>query len=150
MTKELRTATLAAALVAFTACTGEQRDTVDSAAGSAVDAARTTLSVIDVDMGRHIDAENKISDKTDTFAASDTIYASVHTSGTLKEGSNVVGRWTFADGSVVDETALGNAATKMDRMAFFITKPGGLMKGKYTFRVIVDGNEVRSKEITVQ
>jgi hypothetical protein len=133
MTKELRAAALAAALVAFTACTGEQRDTVDSAAGSAVDAARTTLS-----------------DKTDTFAASDTIYASVHTSGTLKEGSNVVGRWTFADGSVVDEKALGAAATKMDRTAFFITKPGGLMKGKYTFRVIVDGNEVRSKEITVQ
>jgi hypothetical protein len=150
MTNLFRAAGLAAALVAFTACTGEQRDTVDSAAGTALDATRATFSVIDIDMGRHIDTEKKISDKTDTFAASDTIYASVHTSGTLKDGANVVGRWTFADGSVVDEKPAGAAATTLDRMAFFITKPGGLTKGKYTFRILVDGNEVRSKEVTVQ
>src|SRR5687767_1809335 len=52
------------------------------------------FSVIDVDMGRHVGADKKISDKTDDFAPTDTIYASVHTSGTANNGA-IMARWTF-------------------------------------------------------
>jgi hypothetical protein len=135
-------------LLATAACNREQRASIDSAAGVAENASRAALSVIDVDMGRHIDAEKKISDKTDTFTPSDTIYASVHTSGT-QANSAVVARWTFQDGTQVDEQT-ANVTTSGDaRTAFFIVKPSGFPKGKYTLRILVDGREVRSKDVTV-
>lgn len=144
-----RAAGLAAVLITVAACSPEQREQIDSAAGAAEGAVRTALSVIDIDMGRHAGADKKITDKTDTFARSDTIFASVHTSGTAKDG-DVMGRWTFPDGSVVDQKADGVPTEGDAYLAFFITKPDGLTPGKYTFRVIVDGREVRSKDVTVK
>jgi hypothetical protein len=131
------------------ACTGDQRDTVDSAAGTAIDVARTELSVLNVDMGKHVDAEKKVPDGTDVFAKTDTIFASVHTSGTAKQGQ-LSAKWIFPDSSVVDQKADSSIADGTQRHVFFITKPGGLPVGKYTFRVIVDGREVRDKDVTVQ
>jgi hypothetical protein len=136
-------------LIGITACNKEQRANLDSAAGVAESAARTALSVIDIDMGRHIDAEKKISDKTDDFAPTDTIYASVHTSGTANS-SPVIGRWTFQDATVVEEKTT-NVTTNGDAYtAFFITKRAGFAKGKYTFHLIIDGKEVRTKDVTVK
>lgn len=142
-------ACLAAILLTVSACTPDQRENIDSAAGSAESLGRAVFSVIDVDMGRHVDADRKIADGTDTFAPSDTIFASVHTSGTANE-SAIIGRWTFPDGSVVDQKADNVPAEGDGYLAFFITKPGGLAAGKYKFNVIVDGREVRSKDVTVK
>ena len=44
--------------------------------------AATPLKVTDVEVGRALDADKKISDKTDTFKPTDTIYVSVSTEGT--------------------------------------------------------------------
>jgi hypothetical protein len=127
------------------ACTKSQGTAYDSAAGTV----RTTLSVIDVDMGRHLDADRKISDKTDDFAPTDTIYASVHTSGTATNGP-VVGRWTFQDGTVVDEKTDSVSTNGDARTAFFITNRSGLARGKYTLHVLIDGKEARTKDVTVK
>jgi hypothetical protein len=145
---QLSAAVGVAAFCALGACNKAQRATADSAAGSVASETRAALSVIDVDMGRHIDTEQKISDKTDEFAATDTIYASVHTSGTANNGS-VVGRWTAPDGSVVDEKT-NTVTTQGDaRTVFSLAKPG-LAKGKYTLHVIIDGKEVRTKDVEVK
>ena len=125
-----------------TACNKEQRAAADSIA-------RTTLSVSDVDMGRHVDADRKITDKTDDFAPSDTIYASVHTSGTANNGA-VVGRWTFEDGTILDEKTDSVTTNGDARTVFYIVKPGGFGKGKYTLHVLIDGREVRTKDVTVK
>jgi hypothetical protein len=62
----------------------------------------------------------------------------------------VIGRWTFQDGSVVDETT-ANVTTNGDAYtAFYIVKPGGFPKGKYTLHVTIDGKEVRTKDVTVK
>jgi hypothetical protein len=140
---------LATGALVASACNREQRSSIDSAAGSASEAVRAALSVIDIDMGLHLDSAKKITDKTDTFAATDTIYASVHTSGTANNGA-VVGRWTGPDGVVVSEntehvTTNGDAYT-----AFHVAKPGGFPKGTYTLHVIIDGKEVRTKDVTVK
>jgi hypothetical protein len=139
------------AIVALSACNKDKTASSDTTTPTMVPSpdAPGVFSVIDVDMGRHIDAEKKISDKTDDFAPTDTIYASVHTSGTANN-SAVVGRWTFENGSVVDEqtqnvTTNGDAYTE-----FHIVKPGGWPKGKYTLHVIIDGKEVRTKDVTVK
>jgi hypothetical protein len=149
MTPFSRATSFATAFVLLSACNTEQRAEIDSAAGVAESSARAAIAVINLDMGRRVDAERKIVDEADTFAPSDTIYASVHTSGSAAEGSPVVGRWTFPDGSIVNQNADGAAAT-MDRLVFFIAKPGGLPAGNYTFQILVDGREVRSKAVRVQ
>ena len=136
-------------ILAAAACTKSQRATADSAAGAVANTVGTALSVIDVDMGRHIDADRKISDKTDDFVPTDTIYASVHTSGTATNGA-VVGRWTFQDGTVVDEKTDTVTTNGDARTAFFIVKPGGLSRGKYTLHLLIDGKEVRTKDVTVK
>jgi hypothetical protein len=149
MTLFPRMATLAAALVLFVACRLEQRDDIDSAAGMVESSARGAVSVINIRLGRGVDAEERIAHEDDTFAPSDTIYAAVHTSGSSEDGPSVVGRWTFPDGSIVNQNA--NAApTSADRLVFFIAKPGGLPVGIYTFQVLVAGREARSKAARVR
>jgi hypothetical protein len=132
------------------ACKPRERTNVDSAGGSVENnlPVPAALAVIDVDMGRHVDAEKKVSDKTDDFAPHDTIYASVHTSGTANN-SVVVGRWTFQD-AMVDEKADSVTTTADAHTVFFITKPSGLTPGKYTLHVLIDGKEVRTKDVEVK
>jgi len=140
---------LAVASVASVACTKSQRTAADSAGGNVATSVPTALAVIDVDLGRHVDGDNKVTDKTDDFAPSDTIFASVHTSGTATNGP-VVGRWTYQDGTVVDEKTDSVTTNNTARTAFFITKTGGLPAGKYTLHVLINGTEVRAKDATVK
>jgi hypothetical protein len=137
------------ALSAVAACSKQQRAKVDTATGSVESATRAALSVIDVDMGRRVAADSTITDKTDTFTPMDTVYASVHTSGTAQNGA-VVGRWTFEDGSVVDEKTNTVTTSGDARTVFRLGKSGNLSKGRYTLHVIIDGKEVRSKDIAVK
>jgi hypothetical protein len=144
------TAVLASGLlIGLAACNKGQRAAADSAAGSVASDVRSALSVIDIDVGRHIDADKKIVDKTDDFTPTDTIYASVHTSGTA-QSSPVIARWTFQDGSVVDETTNNVTTDGTAYTAFHVAKPGGLAKGKYTLHLVIDGKEVRTKDVTVK
>jgi hypothetical protein len=147
-----RTWTFAILVVAgavSTACSKEQREKVDTAAGSVESATRAALSVIDVDMGRGISVDSTIANKTDDFTTKDTIYASVHTSGTANNGA-VVGRWVGPDSSVVEEKTNTVTTNGDARTVFRLAKPGGLARGRYTFHVLIDGRDVRSKEITVK
>ena len=144
------TASLATfALVALAGCNKEQRSTIDSAAGTAASAVRAALSVIDIDMGRRIDAEKKVIDHTEIFAPTDSIFASVHTSGTAASGA-VTGRWTGPGGAVVNETTNQVTTSGDAHTAFLIVRPSGLPKGTYTLHVIIDGKEVRTKDFVVQ
>ena len=159
MTFVTKGAAIAAVLATVVACSKRDAgETFDSAAGVATSGASTAaaatqsaLTVVNVDLGKHLQADKDVSDDTDTFAKRDTVYASVLTSGIEPEGqkSNIVGRWSFPDGTNVDEKAQG-IAEGSNRIAFFLTRPNGLVAGKYTFRVLVDDREVRSKEFTIQ
>lgn len=147
-----RRSTVVLALVVLgsgAACTKQQQARVDTATGSVEAATRRALSVIDIDMGRRIGADSTVTDKTDDFAATDTVYASVHTSGTATNGA-VVGRWTSPDGSVAGEKTNTVTTNGDARTVFRLAKAGGLAKGRYTLHVIIDGKEVRSKDITVK
>ena len=73
----------------------------------------------------------------------------MHTSGTA-ENSAVVGRWTFQDGSVVDEKTNTVTTNGDARTVFQLAKPSGLTPGKYTLHVIVGDKEVRSQDVTVR
>src|SRR4051812_35029489 len=99
----LLTTTFAVAALAFAgACGKKDATTTDTTTAASATPTPSALSVMDIDMGRHIGPDKKITDKTDDFAPTDTLYASVHLSGSAPNGS-VVGRWTFENGTVVDE-----------------------------------------------
>ena len=147
MTNVLRAVGAVSLLAGLAACSQDQQSDVDSAAGSVASAAQATMSVLNIETGRTVEADRSIADETETFAPNDTIYASVITTGSAEPGT-MVSRWTFPDGSVVDQPADSGAVA--GRMLFFITKPEGLATGTYKFQVLVDGQEVRSEEVTVQ
>lgn len=148
-TRALSIALALAALGSVAGCTRQQRTTVDTAAGTVESNVRAALSVIDIDIGRRIGSDSTVSDKTSDFAPTDTVYASVHTSGTAQNGA-VVARWALEDGSVVDETTNRVTTSGDARTVFRLSKPGGLSKGKYTLRILIDGKEVRSKDFMVK
>jgi hypothetical protein len=137
------------AIVALSACKKDDTATVDTTTATSATPAAATFDVGDIDMGRHIGADKKISDKTDDFAPKDTIYASIHTKGGSAP-TQVTARWTFQDSTVVaEDTQTVQAGVDADT-EFHIVKAGGWPKGKYTIHVMADGKEVKTKDVTVK
>jgi len=144
----------AALTVAFVAGCGkkEEQSPPQGASGGVVPAGAqpaATFQVADVKVGKKIDTNKQVTDQADTFAPRDTVFASVHTTGTA-QNAQVVGRFTFQDGQVVSErtetiSPSGDAYTE-----FHIAKPSGWPVGKYTLHVLVNGQEVQTKEFTVK
>ena len=79
----------------------------------------------------------QVTDKTDTFKPADTVYTSVHTTGSAT-AATVMARWTFEDGQVVQESSQSIAPTGDAYTEFHISKPAGLPKGKYKVEVFLD------------
>jgi hypothetical protein len=144
----------AAAVVTVAGCSKSNYDQNATSAGSvASDTAAKTpaaaaVNVADVTLGKHIGADKKVTDATDTFAPKDQIYASVHTTGT--NSGKITARWTFQDGQVVDERSETISGKGDDYTEFHVAKPSGWPAGKYTLHVLVDGNEVQTKDFTVK
>jgi len=106
------------------------------------------VQVVAVDLGRNIGTDKQVTERLDTFKPNDTIYASIHTTGSAPTSKMSV-KWTDPNGQVVDQseqpivTAEGSNA-----MEFHLSKPG-LVAGTYKVEVFVDGNSVQSKEFKV-
>ena len=135
---------------ALTAC---NRDTQNEAAGDVDRTAPATataneLRVTDVELGRAIGGDKKVTDKTESFKQTDTVYAVVNTAGTAT-GATLMSRWTFEDGQVVDEFTQSISPTGDAVTEFHISKPGGLPKGKYKVEVFLNGKSIESEEFTV-
>jgi len=145
-----RLTTLALTLIVVGAC-GKKTSNTDTTAqtsGGAIAPASNSVQVADVNVGRGISADKHVANQSDTFTAHDTIYASIHTTGTAAN-TKLTARWTFQDGQVVDErtetiSPNGDAYTE-----FHIAKPSGWPAGKYTLHVIVNGQETQTKDFTV-
>lgn len=109
-----------------------------------------TLSVTDVELGRSIDAQGRITVDagTDDFTASETIYVSVSTMGSAA-GSTLTARWTYQDGQVVDESSQNISPTGPATTEFHISNPGGFPAGTYTVEIMLNGSTVETKEFEV-
>jgi hypothetical protein len=135
--------------VGVSACGKKDALPIDSASPTAATPMTSAFEVGDIDMGRHVGPDKKISDKTDDFAPTDTIYASIHTKGGSAP-AQVMARWTFQDGKIVHEETQSVAGGVEADTEFHIVKAGGWPKGKYTVHILVDGVEVRTKDVTVK
>ena len=144
---------LAVAAIAFAslaACSKEKKESTGDVTPSAAAPApaTSTVAVADIDVGRAI-SNMRVTDKTDNFKAADTIYTSVHTTGSAT-AANVMARWTFEDGQVVQESTQSIAPTGDAYTEFHISKPGGLPKGKYKVEVFLDSKSAGTKDFEVK
>lgn len=111
------------------------------------------LAVAGIDLGKAIDASNKVAAPMTTFGVRDTIYASVSTTGA---GTNATlqAKWTFvkaAGGEVaVNESSLTISPTGPVATEFHITKASAWPKGKYKVEVSLNGTSAGVKEFDVK
>jgi hypothetical protein len=106
-----------------------------------------TISVTNIDLGRAINADLTIKDKTTTFRPSDVVYASVETKGAAPATVGV--RWTFNDDQVVEQGDRDIHPTGPTRTEFHISKPDGLPVGHYRLEVTLNGASAGTKEFEV-
>lgn len=107
------------------------------------------VTVTAVDLGRTVGPDNRVTDKSETFAPNDVIYATIITDGA---SPNAVLRatWTFEDGQVVSQSERVIAPSGQTATEFHIEKPDGFPLGKYKVVVSLDGNPVQTKEFEVK
>ena len=88
----LAVAVALATLIAAGACS-KKDNAVDTqtAAGAVVDTVNHAVAVVDVALGRHVDANKRVTDATSDFSQKDTVYASVHT--TVDRTMKITARW---------------------------------------------------------
>ena len=135
-----RAAALSLAVLAAGACGKKAQDT-STTSGGAIAPGNGSVQVADVTLGRSVSADKR-------FSPSDTIFASVHTTGSAQ--TNLAARWTFQDGQVVNERTESIAPSGDAYTEFHISKPSGWPAGKYTLHVLVNGQEVQTKDFTVK
>ena len=105
-----------------------------------------TSSVLSVDLGNAVGADNKVTMASTTFATKDTIHASVATDGA---GGKLNAKWTYQDGQTVDSQDK-DVASGPQVSDFSISKPDGWPAGKYKVEISLDGNVVQSRDFEVK
>ena len=109
------------------------------------------VSVIAVDLGTAVGADNKVASSLSTFGAKDTIHASVTTDGTASN-TPLAARWTFAGATpmIVNEESKMLNTTGPATTEFHISKPDGFPVGKYKVEIMLNGAVVQSRDFEVK
>ncbi len=109
------------------------------------------VSVIAVDLGTAVGADNKVATSMSTFGAKDTIHAAVTTDGAASNTSLAV-KWTFAGEKpmTVNEESKTLNTTGPATTEFHISKPDGFPVGKYKVEISLNGAFVQSRDFEVK
>jgi hypothetical protein len=111
--------------------------------------APSDFRVEDVELGREIGDDKRVSAPATSFAPTDTIYAVVETEG-VAPAVSLTARWRYEDGQLVDETTETIAPTGPAATEFHISKPDGWPAGKYKVEIIADGRPAAEREFEVR
>src|SRR5690349_9051116 len=91
------------ALLSLAACNKKNDAATTADTSSVATPDSQPLRVSDIEVGRRVGADKKITDQTTDFGVRDTIYASVTTEGAATS-SNLAAKWTFNGKQVVDSS----------------------------------------------
>ena len=106
--------------------------------------------VSSVDVGNAIGADKRVTSPSATLAPSDTIYASVASTGAAPS-VKLVARWTYGDeGQLVSEQSQMIAPTGPANSEFHISKPDGWPAGNYKVEILADGASGRLEDLRGQ
>jgi len=153
-----RVTALASALFLFgalAACNkkneGTLTDTTSLGTTTATVAVDTTpLRVSDIQVGKGVGSDKKVSDQTTSFGVRDTMYVAVITDGAAKD-AKLTTKWTFNGKQVVKESSQtisptgGTTATE-----FHIDKKTAWPVGKYKVEVMLNGVSAGTKDLEVK
>lgn len=114
----------------------------------APDATANRVSVGLVDLGSQVDENHRLVAAGNSFAPSDTIYASVQTTGAGH--ATLAAKWTYQDGQVVHEDSKELDATGPANTTFMISRPSGFPAGDYKVDISLDGKSVANKPFSVR
>jgi hypothetical protein len=106
------------------------------------------VKVVDIDVGRAVDMDKRISDKTDSFKPTDTIYVSVATEGS-SPNSRLTAHWTYNNGQTISDEEKPFAPTGNASTEFHIAKPSGWPEGDYKVEVTLNGASAGTKSFKV-
>ena len=141
---------LAALVLAVGACSKSEAPKPQSPAQLPPPAtAGVTVSAITV--GKAIGADKKVTQAADSFAKTDTIYASVDTTGT--GNAMLKAKWTYRKAgqeSVVKEDQQTIVPTGPATSEFHIRKPDGWPAGDYQVEIFVDNRSSGTKTFSVK
>lgn len=104
--------------------------------------------VSDIALGRTLNPDKTIADKSDSFLPTDTVYISVKTDGSAP-GAKLQTKWSF-NGKVVEESSETIASSGPAITEFHLSKPDGWPVGNYRIEVLLDGASVGSKNFDVK
>ena len=111
-------------------------------------AANLPFKVTTVEVGKAVGADKRVTSPTTSFAANDTIYASVASQGSAPSVV-VKARWTFQDGQLVDESSQTITPTGPAITEFHVSKPSGWPAGKYKVEISANGAVAATREFAV-
>ncbi|MBA3657150.1 MAG: hypothetical protein H0W69_07350 [Gemmatimonadaceae bacterium] len=112
-------------------------------------AAPVALRVADIQTGKAIGADKRVTNGSDEFGMRDTIYVAVTTEGS-SAASKLTAKWTYNDAQVVNESSESISPTGTTVTEFHITKASAWPKGKYKVDVSLDGAAAGSKEFEIK
>jgi hypothetical protein len=164
LTRSLPLAALAVA-VSLAACHKSDQGETQPAAGAPPAAAQTPpapatgapaaptapVKVVALGIGKSVGPDGKVPAEADTFAPTDTVYASVGTTGGTP-GAKLTVRWSYftkagAQKPVGEDTKAAPATDGATE--FHVAKPEGLTIGDYSVEVLLDGKSVANKAFRV-
>ena len=111
--------------------------------------AAAPFAVSAVKVGNAIGADKRVSAPSQTLAPTDTIYASVDTTGAAPKVV-LTARWLYEDGQLVNEQSQTIAPTGPAVTEFHIAKPDGWPTGTYKVEILADGSSVATQQFEVQ
>ena len=129
-------------VVGATACGKKAEETTTSTPPAQV-------AVTDLDLGRSIGGDKRVTEEVSEFRPNDVIYASVLTTGS-SQNAVLKARWTYEDGQLVNESEQAIAPTGGAASEFHITKPDGWPVGTYKVEVYLNGVPAQSKDFQVK
>jgi len=109
------------------------------------------IAVSSVTVGNSIGADKRVTVAGDVFAKTDTLYASVDTTGSGT--ARLDAKWTYRKGGdavVVNEDSMTINATGPATNEFHVSKPDGWPAGDYEVEVMLDGKSAGSRKFTVK
>lgn len=111
-------------------------------------ATQDAVRVTDVDLGLRVGSDKRVTDQTDSFRPSETVYVSVRTEGTVPSAI-LKTRWTFQGGQVVQESSQTIAPKGTTVTEFHVSNPKGWPKGSYQVEVFLNGSSVETESFKV-
>ena len=106
------------------------------------------LRIIDIEIGRAIGPDNRVTEPTQEFRPDDTIYASVVMLGAA-ESATLKAKWMQVSGTLLDETVRTISPTGQTVTEFHLVQPRGWAKGRYRVEILLDGATVGEEEFRV-